>query len=125
MYPLYQYYKANNDYDELIDLLLNSTLTLKEIAEQLEMGYSTVKKINNGSLRKGLYPTYPVRKNTPVELKANEVKNLLLNTELTKQEIMKIVSVSEETVRRINLGLTHYDNKLIYPLRKPVTTIQG
>jgi len=26
------------------------------------MGYSTVKKINAGTLRKGLYPNYPIRK---------------------------------------------------------------
>lgn len=116
-YPLFKYYKANKDYDELIELLIHSTLTLKEIAERLNIGYSTVKKINNGTLRKGLYPTYPIRKITPVQAKANQVKDLLLNTSLTKTEIMKAASVSDETVRRINLGLTHFDAQLTYPLR--------
>ena len=38
-YPLYKYYRDDSDYDELIDLLLNSTLTLADIAKQLEIGY--------------------------------------------------------------------------------------
>ena len=66
-YPLYKYYKSDEDYDELIDLLLNSTYSLNKIAEILEIGYSTVKKINEGKLRKGLYPTYPIRKKTAYE----------------------------------------------------------
>lgn len=66
-YPLYKYYKKNEDYDELIDLLLNSTYSLSKIAEILNIGYSTVKKINEGKLRKGLYPTYPIRKKTVYE----------------------------------------------------------
>ena len=31
-YPLYKYYKSNDDYDDLIDLLLNSDLSLKRIS---------------------------------------------------------------------------------------------
>lgn len=117
IYPLYQYYKTDKEYDELIELLVNSNLSLSEIAKQLQIGYSTVKKINSGKLRKGLYPTYPIRKQSPIEIKANQVKNLLLNSSLTKREIANIVEVSDETIRRINLGLTHFDDKVNYPLR--------
>jgi DNA invertase Pin-like site-specific DNA recombinase len=67
IYPLYKYYKFNEDYDELIDLLLNSPYSLSKIAEILGIGYSTVKKINEGKMRKGLYPTYPIRKKTAYE----------------------------------------------------------
>lgn len=116
-YPLYQYCKSDKDYDELIELLVSSNLILVEIARQLDIGYSTVKKINSGKLRKGLYPTYPIRKCSPNTVKANQVKDLLLNSSLTKKEIMSAVSVSEETIRKINLGQTYHDDKLIYPLR--------
>ena len=116
-YPLCKYYKEDKDYDELIDLLLNSTYSLAKIAEMLEMGYSTVKKINAGTLRKGLYPIYPIRKISANEQRANKIKELLLTTNFSNKEIAQMVSASEETVRRIKVGESYYDEKLSYPLK--------
>lgn len=116
-YPLFKYYKSDEDYDELIDLLLNSSLSLANIAKQLNMGESTVKKINEGRLRPGLYPSYPIRKKSVYAMKADRIKDLLLNSNLSKQEIMKAVDCSSETVRRINIGESHKDSMLSYPLR--------
>ena len=116
-YPLFKYYKEDEEYDELINLLLHSTLSLAEIATQLNMGYSTVKKINAGTLRKGLYPTYPIRKKQPREIRADQVKDLLLNSDLSKNEISQITGASSETVRRINNGESFKDALLSYPLR--------
>lgn len=124
-YPLFKYYKDDEEYDELIDLLLNSPLSLADIAKQLGIGYSTVKKINAGTLRKGLYPTYPIRAKTANELRADKIKDLLLNTEYSRKEISKITNASMETVRRVNVGESFKDPKLSYPLRKPVSTISG
>jgi len=76
-YPLFKYYKEDADYDELLDLLLNSPLTLFDIAKQLNLGYSTVKKINQGTLRHGLYPTYPIRQKTAYQQRADIIKALL------------------------------------------------
>ena len=115
-YPLYKYYKADEDYDELIDLLLNSSYSLATIAEMLDLGYSTVKKINAGILRKGLYPTYPIRTKTANEQRADKIKQLLLTTSMSNKEIGQMVNASEETVRRIKIGETFKDNKLSYPL---------
>lgn len=115
-YPLYKYYKDDKDYDELIDLLLNSTYSLAEIARMLNIGYSTVKKINAGTLRKGLYPTYPIRQKTANEQRADKIKNLLLTTNLSNHEIANMIGASEETVRRIKIGESFRDNKLSYPL---------
>lgn len=114
-YPLHKYYKDDEDYDELIDLLVNSDLSLVEIAERLDLGYSTVKKINAGSLRKGLYPTYPIRSyKYPKALKTIE---LLQMSEYSIKEIAQIVGYSEQSVRRINIGETHKREDLTYPLR--------
>ena len=115
-YPLCKYYKEDKDYDELIELLLNSTYSLSKIAEILGIGYSTVKKINAGALRKGLYPTYPIRKRSVYEQRADKIKELLLTTNYSNAEIAKITNASEETVRRIKIGETHFDEKLNYPL---------
>ncbi len=114
-YPLCQYYKKDEEYDDLIDLLINSNLKLTEIAKQLNLGYSTVKKINQGTLRKGLYPSYPIRKN--IYPKAIKAINLLQTTELSNKEIAQEVGYSEENIRRINLGEIHHQDNLTYPLR--------
>lgn len=116
-YPLYKYYKEDSDYDELIDLLLNSPLSLQEIASKLELGYSTVKKINAGTLRKGLYPTYPIREKTPNEIRADKIKDLLISTNFTFQQIADLVKSSKNTVARINKGETFKNKNLNYPLR--------
>ena len=115
-YPLYQYYKSNEDYQELIELLLYSDLTMKQIAEKLNIGYSTVKKINYGTLRKELYSDYPIRKITPQQKKANRVKEMLLQN-ASDREILLEVDVSKETIKRINNGETNKDETLDYPLR--------
>lgn len=116
-YPLQKFYKKDEEYQELVSLLKYSDLTLKQISEKLNIGYSTVKKINAGTLRHGLSDTYPIRDKSVYEIRADIVKNLLINTNLTKAEIMLQAKVSEETVRRINIGETHYDSNLTYPLR--------
>lgn len=116
-YPLFAYYKTDEDYDELIDLLLHSSYSMTEIAKLLNIGYSTVKKINSGKLRKGLYPTYPIRKWTPNEIRANQIADLLINTNLAASEIAKICNASDETVRRVNIGATFKKSNVNYPLR--------
>jgi hypothetical protein len=83
----------------------------------LKIGHSTVKKINEGKMKKGLYPNYPIRKKSVYETRADQIKDLLLNTKYTKQEIMKIANCSDETIRRINIGESFHNNNLKYPLR--------
>jgi group I intron endonuclease len=116
VYPLFRYYKEDKDYDELIDLLLNSEYSLKKISEMLNLGYSTVKKINAGTLRKGLYPTYPIRSKSANEMRADKIKILLTTTNKSNMEIAKLVNSSEETVRRIKIGESFKDEMLSYPL---------
>ena len=115
-YPLFKYYKSDKDYDELIDLLLNSTYSYSKIAEMLNISQSTVKKINAGTLRHGLYPTYPIRAKSANEQRADKIKELLLTTKLSNLQIGEMVGASEETVRRIKLGKVFKDDKLSYPL---------
>ena len=116
-YPLYRYYKDDSDYDELIELLTNSTLSIREIARTLNMGLSTVTKINQGQMRKGLYPSYPIRKESVNKVRADKIKELLLNTNISKTQIGEMTGASMETVRRVNIGKVFHDKKLQYPLR--------
>ena len=116
IYPLFKYYKDDKDYDELIDLLLNSTYSYTKIAEMLEIGQSTIKKINAGVLRHGLYPTYPIRTKSANEQRADKIKELLLTTSFSNRQIGEMIGASEETVRRIKVGQVFRDDKLSYPL---------
>ena len=117
-YPLCSYRIDKDTYDLLIEDLEKPLLTFKELASKYELGESTVKKFNYGTLRNGYYNgEYPIRKLTPSKYKAEIVIEALLNTNLSKTEIMSLAGVSEETVRRINLGLTNKKDDLVYPLR--------
>ena len=93
-------------------------LTLKELAQKYNLGESTVKKFNYGTLQPGYYDgEYPIRKMTPQEYKRILIKDYLLNTNYSKKEIVKLTNTSDETVRRVNVGLVDKDENLTYPLR--------
>ena len=82
------------------------------------MGYSTVKKINAGTLRHGLYPTYPIRKKNHWQ-RASERQQLarqLLLQGKTKEEVANTTGYNPETVRQINKGERWKDDSLQYPL---------
>lgn len=115
-YPIKKFFNTNDDYAELISLLQDSELTLKEISKKLDIGYSTIKKINAGTLRKGIVEKYPIRDKTIYQIKAERIKFLLLEG-YSNKEIIELEKTSDETVRRINLGLTHYDENITYPIR--------
>lgn len=78
-----------------------------------------MKKFNYGTLRPGYYSgEYPIRKITPQDYKANIAIDLLVNTDLSKTEILQKAGISEETLRKINLGIRHKVENYEYPLRK-------
>jgi len=111
-YPIRKNYKTDEDYKELIDLLINSTLSYKKIAEKLNIGESTIKKINYGILRPDLFDSHPIRKQNHLY-----IKEFLIYSELSFEKISKLRNVTKRTVNRINNGETHYDKNFSYPLR--------
>lgn len=117
-YPLYKYYKSNEDYKELIDLLLNSNLSLFKISEKLNIGYSTVKKINSGKLRPDLYNDYPIRRKSPNEIQSREIQKDLYENILSLNDIVKKYNISKEKLRRINIGENWYNEDYKYPIRQ-------
>lgn len=118
IYPLYSYRISNDIYDALIEDLVKPELTFKQLAERYNLGESTIKKFNYGTLQHGYYKgEYPIRKITPQEYKRQQIKYYLLNTDLSKKEIVSLTNSSDETVRRVNIGSIDKDNNLKYPLR--------
>lgn len=117
-YPLCKYYKEDEEYDELIELLANTDMSFGKIAEQLHMGYSTIKKINAGTLRPELYPTHPIRKKNFFQ-RAKERQSLakkMLIEGKTFSEVADATEYKMETIRRINKGELYFDSSLHYPL---------
>ena len=118
VYPLYKYRISNDIYDALIEDLIKPELTFKELANKYDLGESTVKKFNYGTLQSGYYKgEYPIRKITPQEYKRLLIKDYLLNTTYSKKDIVKLTNTSDETVRRVNIGAVDKDENLKYPLR--------
>lgn len=115
-YPLYQYYKNDEEILYIKDLLKNSSLKMTEIAEQVGIAYSTIKKINCGTLQFDKDENYPLRKINAISQKANVIKQMLINGS-SDAEIIAATGTSVSTIKRINKGQTHYDSKLTYPLR--------
>lgn len=96
-YPIRKNYKNKKDYQELFDLLMNTTLPFEEIAKRLNMGVSTIKKINYGMLNKRFDMDYPIRKKSGVIQKADRVKEMLLENYKNK-DIIKEVEISDKTI---------------------------
>lgn len=117
-YPLCSYRIDDDTYSLLIEDLEKPELTLKQLAEKYNLAESTVKKFNYGTLRPGYYKgEYPIRKITPQDYKADLAIDYLINSNLSKKEIYQLVGISEETLRKINLGERHKKDYLTYPLR--------
>lgn len=115
-YPLYKYYKNESEVALIKDQLKNTSIPMTELATQTGMAYSTIKKINNGSLHHDDQEIYPLRSKNSATQRAEKVQQMLLNGS-SNQEIIAQTGVSEVTIRRINKGETHYNSQLSYPLR--------
>lgn len=125
-YPIRKNYKNGlEDYGELIYLLKNTILTFKEIAEKLNMGESTVKKINYGKIFHDNNIDYPIR---PFDTRCiNQMERELIYSNLTLEEIAKSHNKTLQFVTKVNNGFCKKEllNKIYgYPLRQePVSTI--
>ena len=115
-YPLCKYYKDKDEVSYIKELLVNSSIPMKELAKQLGISYSTIKKINSGSLWKDDKTDYPLRKVSSGKQRAIEIQKMLLSG-ASKEEIIAKTNVSVITVRRINNGESYKDSSLHYPLR--------
>lgn len=114
-YPLYKYYK-DDEIAQAKDLLINTNLTMKQIANDLHLAYSTVKKLNYGSLRKEENVEYPLRKlNAPTQ-RAQVVKKMLEEGK-SNVEIMQATGATENSIKRINKGVSYKDKDRVYPIR--------
>ena len=113
--------------DEVINLLKNSTLSFQEIADKCEISLTHVYNINIGERRKRDDIKYPIRSNKQkgcrgLKFSQEECKQIhedILNTKMTFKEIAKKYHCSDTTIRDLNKGKTkaYKLENYNYPLR--------
>ena len=94
--------------------------TMTQIAKEYGIDMSQLNEINQGRALRVDWQTYPIRKGkvyNPLYKHAEEIRNLLKNTDTPQKDIARKFNVSVSSVRAINKGCYYRDNKLSYPLR--------
>lgn len=113
--------------------LIDSELTLQQIADKYKMHLSSISNINNGHHYFHSSISYPIRKTKPGVAGVNSgnskfsqedvdnIVQLLIENKLSIQEIASLYNVYDSTIRNINNGKTYKNKNLSYPLREFTT----
>lgn len=107
----------------LKDDLKNTQMSLLDIAEKYRTSKRTVMRINQGLHYEELGETYPIRKNPLMNGKltneqVKEIIEILKTTYRQYEDIGKQYNVSLSTIKQINSGDVHRQEKENYPIRK-------
>ena len=93
-------------FQEVIDLLENTSLTYKQINEKTGRSLGSIVDINRGSLAGCPQRSYPIRKPRNISQETKDIiKELLETTSMTRQEIADMMGVSLSTVKRIKASM--------------------
>ena len=109
---------------EVIDDIINSKMSLREIAQKYKVPLNTIHGVNQGRTYFDANLTYPLRSdNRGYKLNKKEVEEIckeLNERKLTVKEIAKKFRVSEVTVKNINTRYFYSDilPELVRPIRK-------
>lgn len=94
---------TDEQFNEVVNLLENTDLTYKEIAQKTGRSLNTITNINRGSLSGCPIRKYPIRKLHKLSQETKDIIiELLETTKLSQRKIAEIVGVSKSTVYRIN-----------------------
>lgn len=121
-YPIREYFLSNEKLKRLIySLKYELDKSIQDIANEFDLCPSTVSEINTGKERTVNWVNYPIRIGkitNPLYEKHEEIKELLLSTQLTFQEIARKYNVAIGSIQAINVGKSWIDNNINYPIRK-------
>ena len=93
-------------FQEVINLLENTSLTYKQINEKTGRSLGSIVDINRGSLAGCPQRSYPIRKPRNISQETKDIiKELLETTSMTRQEIADMMDVSLSTVKRIKASM--------------------
>ena len=123
-YPLRNYEDiSENNFQEIKDLLQNTTLSFEKIASKVGVGKSTINSINKGKILYHKNEEYPLRKYSNKSKLSDEnillqIKKMLEDNEYSTNEIGAIFNVGRQSIEQINQGKSHIHENWDYPLRK-------
>lgn len=106
---------------QVIELLLNTTLTSEEIGKRTNYDSSSVLRINKGEIWHRDDLSYPLRKESTKQFAGERALQIiadLQNTDLTQKEIAQKYGVGRSTITAINNGQNNRQEGLSYPIRK-------
>lgn len=101
--------------------LLSTSIPYEEICKKYSCSFSTVNRINNGDTAFNELLSYPLRRVGKLSsTDVLEIHKLLVDDDISINDIAKRYGVSDATIKRINSGKTkkYYDERFSYPLRK-------
>lgn len=104
--------------EEVIKLLQDSKLSMREIARQVGWGDSQISMINHGNNYHKEYVSYPIRPDPQNHIDKVEECIKLLKEGKTNVQIGQMLHTSASWVSRVNNGRTHYNPEITYPIRK-------
>lgn len=97
---------TTEQFQEVIDLLENTSLTYKQINEITGRSLKNIVDINRGSLAGCPSRQYPIRRPHKISQETKDIiKELLETTTMTRQEIADLMEVSLSTVKRVKASM--------------------
>ena len=100
-----------------IILLLKENRANKEIADMFSIDDDVVYRINSGKAHKQNNENYPIRRIDNKTIRANRIKELLIENTLNNKKIADLFGCDPSVISNINYGKNYRDEKLIYPIR--------
>lgn len=112
---------TDNAVSLIIEDLKDNMLTDREIARKYGTTDKIIADINHGRTHRVDKEQYPIRikkgRQKLSEQEANQIKNLLLNSDLTFSEIAAIFKTTKNNISQINNGRNFKRDRDIYPIR--------
>ena len=105
------------DYQNLIDDLINTKISYRELEKKYNTSTYIIKQVNLGKKFFNEELNYPLR-TKEVNSAIFKVKEMLENTNLSMHEIGRQCNISYSMVAQINYGKYHNDSWRQYPIRK-------
>lgn len=110
---------TQNIVDEVIELLQNTDKTCEQISHVTNVSLKNIYNINSGVVWMKNDINYPIRNltNRLSKQDVDSIYNLLLNTELTYEEIAQTFNLKPYNICSINNGKSYKKDNYDYPLR--------
>ena len=120
-YPLRETRYSEDLLNRLVySLKYETNKSMREIAKEYKMDLSQVSEINQGSIHKKKWLTYPLRTGkvySKLYQHADEIIDLLQNTSMPQKDIAKKFNCAPSAISSINKGRCFRKENLTYPLR--------